>query len=190
MGKELLNANEIIGLKYKTIIFPVFGNPIFRDTYMYSDIYPKYKDYPICNRQIKVLTRLSKNYYTVEKLKELYDKSDSNNTELLAKKMEQVYQKQSSIKIKKIMKDFGDRDNEINKLDLFSCELKKLLKDKIVGEFYNDGVYSYEINSLFNKFELSKIKRIKSDDIILEIAENRNTRKTIVSIWQSLEKEI
>ena len=36
LGRELLTANEIIALKYKTIIFPVFGNPIFRDTYMYS----------------------------------------------------------------------------------------------------------------------------------------------------------
>lgn len=31
MGKELLTANEIITLKYKTIIFLTFGNPIFRN---------------------------------------------------------------------------------------------------------------------------------------------------------------
>ena len=53
LGRELLTANEIISLKYKTIIFPVFGNPIFRDTYMYSDLYPKYKKVAICEREIK-----------------------------------------------------------------------------------------------------------------------------------------
>ena len=47
MGRELMTANEIIGLKYKTIIFPIFSNPIFRDTYLYSDIYPQYKNYPV-----------------------------------------------------------------------------------------------------------------------------------------------
>ena len=47
LGRELLTANEIIALKYKTIIFPVFGNPIFRDTYMYSDLYPQYKNVDI-----------------------------------------------------------------------------------------------------------------------------------------------
>ncbi len=67
MGRELLTANEIIALKYKTIIFPVFGNPIFRDTYMYSDLYPKYKKVPICERETKVLKRLTDNYYTIEK---------------------------------------------------------------------------------------------------------------------------
>ena len=74
LGRELLTANEIISLKYKTIIFPVFGNPIFRDTYMYSDLYPKYKKVEICEREIKVLKRLTDNYYTVEKLREYYDK--------------------------------------------------------------------------------------------------------------------
>ena len=57
MGRELLTANEIINLKYKTIIFPTFGNPIFRDTYLYSDIYPQYKNYPIYERDTKILKR-------------------------------------------------------------------------------------------------------------------------------------
>ena len=66
MGKELLTANEIINLKYKTIIFPTFGNIIFRDTYLYSDLYPKYYNYPVYQRNINTLKRLTENYYTVE----------------------------------------------------------------------------------------------------------------------------
>lgn len=44
MGKELLTVTEIISLKYKTIIFPTVSNPIFRDTYLYSDLCPIYKN--------------------------------------------------------------------------------------------------------------------------------------------------
>lgn len=190
MGKELLTATEIIALKYKTIIFPIFGNPIFRDTYMYSDIYPQYKNYPIYERKNKILTRISENYYTVEKLRELYEKNASSSTDLLTKKIEKLYQKENNIQIKKIMREVVNNKNQVNRLELFIQELKSLFKDKIVDEIVSkDKVYTYEFNTLFNKFELSKIKRIKDENIILEIAENHKTRKTILSIWENFEKE-
>lgn len=190
MGKELLTATEIIALKYKTIIFPIFGNPIFRDTYMYSDIYPQYKNYPIYERKNKILTRISENYYTVEKLRELYEKNASSSTDLLTKKMEKLYKKENNIQIKKIMREVVNNKNQVNRLELFIQELKSLFKDKIVDEIVSkDKVYTYEFNTLFNKFELSKIKRIKDENIILEIAENHKTKKTILSIWENFEKE-
>lgn len=190
MGKELLTATEIIALKYKTIIFPIFGNPIFRDTYMYSDIYPQYKNYPIYERKNKILTRISENYYTVEKLRELYEKNVSSSTDLLTKKMEKLYQKENNIQIKKIMREVVNNKNQVNRLELFIQELKSLFKDKIVDEIVSkDKVYTYEFNTLFNKFELSKIKRNKDENIILEIAENHKTKKTILSIWENFEKE-
>jgi type IV secretory pathway, VirD4 component len=190
MGKELLTATEIIALKYKTIIFPIFGNPIFRDTYMYSDIYPQYKNYPIYERKNKILTRISENYYTVEKLRELYEKNASSSTDLLTKKMEKLYKKENNIQIKKIMREVVNNKNQVNRLELFIQELKSLFKDKIVDEIVSkDKVYTYEFNTLFNKFELSKIKRIKDKNIILEIAENHKTKKTILSIWENFEKE-
>lgn len=190
MGKELLTATEIIALKYKTIIFPIFGNPIFRDTYMYSDIYPQYKNYPIYERKNKILTRISENYYTVEKLRELYEKNVSSSTDLLTKKMEKLYQKENNIQIKKIMREVVNNKNQVNRLELFIQELKSSFKDKIVDEIVSkDKVYTYEFNTLFNKFELSKIKRNKDENIILEIAENHKTKKTILSIWENFEKE-
>lgn len=190
MGKELLTATEIIALKYKTIIFPIFGNPIFRDTYMYSDIYPQYKNYPIYERKNKILTRISENYYTVEKLRELYEKNASSSTDLLTKKMEKLYKKENNIQIKKIMREVVNNKNQVNRLELFIQELKSLFKDKVVDEIVSkDKVYTYEFNTLFNKFELSKIKRIKDENIILEIAENHKTKKTILSIWENFEKE-
>lgn len=88
------------------------------------------------------------------------------------------------------MREVVNNKNQVNRLELFIQELKSLFKDKIVDEIVSkDKVYTYEFNTLFNKFELSKIKRIKDENIILEIAENHKTKKTILSIWENFEKE-
>lgn len=186
MGRELLTANELIGLRYKTIIFPTIGNPIFRDTYVYSDLYPKYKNYPIYIRDTKILKRLTENYYTVEKLRELYDKKTSSSADLLTRKIENSYQKNTNSRIRQIIKNVKEEENRVDYLLLFVQELKNILKDKIISETKNeDDVYIFEISSLFNKFELSKIKRMKSDNLVLGIAENYKVKKTILSIWDN-----
>lgn len=78
MGKELLTVTEIIGLKYKTIIFPTVSNPIYRDTYLYSDIYPEYANLTAIERQTQVLKRITSNYYTVENLRKGYEKIEDD----------------------------------------------------------------------------------------------------------------
>ena len=78
LGRELLTANEIIALKYKTIIFPTVSNPIFRDTYLYSDIFKNYQFNPI-TRQIKMIKKNTQNYYTVEQMRANYE--NQNNDE-------------------------------------------------------------------------------------------------------------
>lgn len=69
MGKDLLTATEIMALKYKTIIFPTVSNPIFRDTYLYYDLFPQYKNVSVLERKTKTLKRVTSNYYTVEELR-------------------------------------------------------------------------------------------------------------------------
>lgn len=78
LGRELLTANEIIALKYKTIIFPTVSNPIFRDTYLYSDIFKNYNFNPV-TRQIKMIKKNTQNYYTVEQMRANYE--NQNNDE-------------------------------------------------------------------------------------------------------------
>lgn len=69
MGKDLLTATEIMALKYKTIIFLTVSNPIFRDTYLYYDLFPQYKNVSVLERETKVLKHVTSNYYTVEELR-------------------------------------------------------------------------------------------------------------------------
>ena len=185
LGRELLTANEIISLKYKTIIFPVFGNPIFRDTYMYSDLYPKYKKVAICEREIKVLKRLTDNYYTVEKLREYYDKESNNKEKVITRKIITSSQRQTKNKMRRIIKNVNGENNVINLLN----NLKDWFTNRIINEMKDDDVYTLEIATLLNKMDLIRLKKLFTNDITVEIASNKKIRKTIISFWNNLEGE-
>lgn len=186
LGRELLTANEIISLKYKTIIFPVFGNPIFRDTYMYSDLYPKYKKVAICEREIKVLKRLTDNYYTVEKLREYYDKESNNKEKVITRKIITSSQRQTKNKMRRIIENVNGENNVISLLN----NLKDWFTNRIINEIkYDDDVYTLEIATLLNKMDLIRLKKLFTNDITVEIASNKKIRKTIISFWNNLEGE-
>lgn len=186
LGRELLTANEIISLKYKTIIFPVFGNPIFRDTYMYSDLYPKYKKVAICEREIKVLKRLTDNYYTVEKLREYYDKESNNKEKVITRKIITSSQRQTKNKMRRIIENVNGENNVISLLN----NLKDWFKNRIINEIKDDDdVYTLEIATLLNKMDLIRLKKLFTNDITVEIASNKKIRKTIISFWNNLEGE-
>lgn len=186
LGRELLTANEIISLKYKTIIFPVFGNPIFRDTYMYSDLYPKYKKVAICEREIKVLKRLTDNYYTVEKLREYYDKESNNKEKVITRKIITSSQRQTKNKMRRIIKNVNGENNVVSLLN----NLKDWFTNRIINEIKDDDdVYTLEIATLLNKMDLIRLKKLFTNDITVEIASNKKIRKTIISFWNNLEGE-
>lgn len=186
LGRELLTANEIISLKYKTIIFPVFGNPIFRDTYMYSDLYPKYKKVAICEREIKVLKRLIDNYYTVEKLREYYDKESNNKEKVITRKIITSSQRQTKNKMRRIIKNVNGENNVVSLLN----NLKDWFTNRIISEMKDDdNVYTLEIVTLLNKMDLIRLKKLFTNDITVEIASNKKIRKTIISFWNNLEGE-
>ena len=66
MGRDLLTPEEVKQLHHKTIIFPIIGYPIFRNTILYNK-FSCYKEGEL-ERKPKVLEDLSYTYFTVEKL--------------------------------------------------------------------------------------------------------------------------
>ena len=71
-------------------------------------------------------------------------------------------------------------------LFLYIQDLKEALKDKILEETRtDDNVVVMELNTIINKFELAKLKRMKKDSITLESAVNKNLKKTFLSIWEN-----
>lgn len=188
MGRELLTATEIMSLRYKTIIFPITGNPIFRDTYMYSDIYPQYVNYPVLERKSIVLKRLTENYYTVEILKGLYSKNADSGTAAITKQVERSYQRKVEREKKKIMNNIAKGNNQDTLIHILEM-IRTLFKNRIVDEVNNNGVHILEIDGILNKFDRVKLEQIKQDLIVFEIGKNVRLRKTILSIWEN-EQEI
>ena len=107
IARNLMTADEIKQLHYKTIIFPTVGYPIFRNTVVYQK-FSCYKKGCI-DRNIRPLSRLNNTYYTVEQLK--FNKND--NKELKIDTVEsQMKTKLVSI-INEVIKIFGKIDFNI-----------------------------------------------------------------------------
>ena len=117
IARNLLTADEIKQLHFKTIIFPTIGYPIFRDTVVYKK-FGCYQEGMI-NREVRPLTRLN-NYYTVENLVFNENKEDKLNTKELQTKTKLV-----NI-INQVIKIFGKVDFNVEYVknnDEMSAEL-------------------------------------------------------------------
>ena len=67
MARDLLTPDEVKQLHYKTIIFPIIGYPVFRDTVIYNK-FSCYKKGEV-TREINSLKLLDDTYFTVEQIK-------------------------------------------------------------------------------------------------------------------------
>lgn len=93
IARDLLTPDEVKQLHYKTIIFPITGYPVFRDTYMYNKLscYQKGE----IKREINPLKNLSDTYFTVEKIKyEVKPKKSSMRNQMLSKEQRQFMEEQ------------------------------------------------------------------------------------------------
>ena len=133
IGRDLMTPEEVKQLHYKTIIFPIIGFPIFRDTIMYN----KFSCYEpgLVNREIKPLKDLSNTYFVVEDIKhevkdkrrptsnggnEIYEAMELADKENL-KPLEEI--------IEKIFKE--DYDLKYNKTVNHRCYMSITIKGKI-----------------------------------------------------------
>ena len=133
IARELLTADEVKQLHYKTIIFPIIGYPIFRDTVIYNKVncYSKGE----VSRNLLALKDLSENYYTVEQIGRDDTYTDEAN-EFFKEKME------------------ADKE-ELSKLESI---IEKSLKRKLIGVEYktvNHSTFlSYRIKQNLSQGEM------------------------------------
>ena len=123
IGRPLLTADEVKQLHYKTIIFPIVGHPIFRDTVFYKK-FKCYKDGCV-ERETSHLQKLDNTYYTVDDIKNGKArgfKITDNTTMGQKKRLEEL--------IEKIKPEF---ETVKNKLDFLTEENKVIVS---IG-FYN-----------------------------------------------------
>lgn len=165
LGRELLTANEIIVLKYKTIIFPTVSNPIFRDTYLYSDIFKNYNFNPI-TRQIKMIKKNTQNYYTVEQMR-------SNYENLFNNEMQKTYSQEDN------------PDTEKEQLQSFINILQDTIRcDKTT---ITNNNYIIEIDRKINLFEQNKILDLITPYVVVDMIISNKESKTILKISEEVD---
>ena len=165
IGRDLMTPEEVKQLHYKTIIFPIIGFPIFRDTILYN----KFSCYEsgMIERKVNPLKDLSYTYYVVEDIKyevkdrkrtptsganEIYEAMELADKENL-KPLEEV--------IEKIFKE--DYDLKYNRTVNHRCYMSVTIKGQIS-----------QVNKVLIK------SKIKEDDYHVEIIEKKE--KTIINI--------
>lgn len=172
IGRDLMTPVEIMGLHYKTIIFPIIGFPIFRDTV----IYKKFSCYEkgTIDRKLNPLKDLSNTYFTVENIKH-EPKSNVVETE------------------KELYEEMALQDKEL--LKPVEKILKKIFKQDMDIRYNQSANYriymQVTLNRKLNMQEQSLLKyKIKDDSYKKEIIEE--TESTIIKIHNinPLEQEI
>lgn len=128
MARDLLTPDEVKQLHYKTIIFPITGYPIFRDTVMYNK-FSCYKDGEI-EREKHNLKDLTNTYFTVEDIKYEYQTSRGR---------------------------MRDRNRQNDENEEFFKELAEMQKIKfesfinILDELFSKDIYELEYKSINNQ---------------------------------------
>ena len=165
IGRDLMTPEEVKQLHYKTIIFPIIGFPIFRDTILYN----KFSCYRpgIVERKANPLRDLANTYFVVENINhEVKDARKANPKEA-----------------KEFFEDLDKAEKEL--LQPLEVIIQKTLKRD-----YNI-IYNHDVNHrlymmvkvnrklLQNEKSLLPIK-IKSDQYHLEIEEKEDI--TIITI--------
>lgn len=194
MGKELLTVTEIISLKYKTIIFPTVSNPIFRDTYLYSDLFPIYKNVEVLDRETKVLKRITSNYYTVEELRRNYNAKNNQIINQAAKNMQSQFQQNIQKEIARVTKNIEPLSIENDVVcdnEVINDLRNKLFMEYDINISRNKDTYILLINKVINKIDIKKIEDYTTSNYSFGVSRNLNKGITKISIWDnSMEKRL
>lgn len=164
IGRDLMTPEEVKQLHYKTIIFPIIGFPIFRDTVLYT----KFSCYEsgIVNRTPNPLKDLSNTYFTVEQINhEVPSKKGRNNKEVKEYYQNLEIAEKENLKpvediIERIFKtDFDIKYNlTVNHRTYMNVSINRTLKpkdrtllnNKIKAEFYHTEIIEKSDKTIVN----------------------------------------
>ncbi len=192
MGKELLTVTEIIALKYKTIIFPTVSNPIFRDTFLYGDLFPKYKNMEVLDRETKVLKRITSNYYTVEELRKNYDVRTNQILNQTAKNIQAKFKQNIQKEISRATKNIESLQVEDDVI--FDNEIIGDLKNKLFIGYditisKGNDTYILLINKFINKVDIKEIENYTKTNYSFGVSRNINKGTTKIVIWDNTKEK-
>lgn len=168
MARDLLTPDEVKQLHYKTIIFPIIGYPIFRDTVMYNK-FSCYEKGEI-ERKVNSLKQLDNTYFTVEQIKSP-----------IGGRFKKV-----DYELNMSAKDFYKEQREAEEQVLLKAieKVKDIIKDNIINFEYktkNNRTFSViSLNKDIGEMEKSLIKGQLDNKIYhIEISNNDNGKNVI-----------
>lgn len=168
MARDLLTPDEVKQLHYKTIIFPIIGYPIFRDTVMYNK-FSCYEKGEI-ERKVNSLKQLDNTYFTVEQIK--------SSIGSRFKKVDD--------ELNMSAKDFYKEQREAEEQELLKAieQVKDIIKDNIINFEYktkNNRTFSViSLNKDIGEMEKSLIKGQLDNKVYhIEISNNDNGKNVI-----------
>lgn len=177
MGKELLTANEVMRLKYKTIIFPTVSNPIFRDTYLYTDVYPQYKNVKELERTTKVLKRMTSNYYTVEELRE----KNMNLNSMYIQQLSNQFKRKEREKTDSNISPKKEINNNI--IEKIQRELLINLNNQVTK--LDDNTYEIKVDKLISNNLVNNFESYDKSNYTFALSRNKNKHYTKITIWKN-----
>ena len=177
IGRDLMTPEEVKQLHYKTIIFPIIGFPIFRDTILYSKFscYEEGEVLRLCNP----LKDLSDTYFTVEKIKHTVKEKQAKPSKEAKEYYENLEkaEKENLLPVEEIIKKIFKSDYDIkynieaNHHVYMSVTINKdlkqkdksLLNNKIKSEFYHTEIIKQEEKTIINIYNESPAKYLELD---------------------------
>ena len=168
MARDLLTPDEVKQLHYKTIIFPIIGYPIFRDTVMYNK-FSCYEKGEI-ERKVNSLKQLDNTYFTVEQIKSPIGGRFKKVDDELNMSAKDFYKEQREAEEQELLKTIE--------------QIKDIIKDNIINFEYktkNNRTFSVvSLNKDIGEMEKSLIKGQLDNKIYhIEISNNDNGKNVI-----------
>ncbi len=173
IGRELLTPEEVMQLHYKTIIFPVIGYPIIRDTVLFNK-FKIYKQGEV-KRNKKVLSDLKNTFYTIENI---FRKSTNNiDTDSDSFYKEQIKNEKLILKpvLDNLVKCFGKEkvkykiilDNRVMVLFKQNRNLTKKEKDSAIANIDSES-FHYELDKKEIRVYVKNILLSQNNEINLK----------------------
>lgn len=174
IGRELLTPEEVMQLHYKTIIFPVVGYPIIRDTVLYNK-FSIYKKGNI-NRSKNSLSDLKKTFYTVEQIFKRNEKKKMIDTDT------DNFYKEKINNDKKILKEIYD--TLVKEYDKSKVSYK-VIEDNVVVVVlkFNRIITNHDKKKIINIIDINKWHmEYKKNEVLIYI-------KNTMSLFNSLKEK-
>lgn len=183
MARDLLTPDEVKQLHYKTIIFPIIGYPVFRDTVIYNK-FSCYKKGEVA-REINSLKLLDDTYFTVEQIKvapsgrfrkiddnlnmsakDFYKEQRENEERQLKDAIDQI---KSIVKEGEINYKFREKNNRTYSVVTLEKDLSEIDKSLIQGQVDN-SIYHIEIDNNEDGKDIIEIhlNNVINQELVLE----------------------